>query len=61
VRAVHSLLGQGGHATLVKAPADWRQSPHVFKPDVPVALLQKVRAAFDPLRLFNRGRLHPDL
>ena len=61
MRAVHSLLRQGGHATLVKAPADWRQSDLVFSPDVPVALLQKVRAAFDPMRLFNRGRLHTDL
>ena len=61
VRAIQRYLGQGGHATLIRAPEDWRQSDRVFAPDVPVALLQKVRAAFDPQRLFNRGRLHSDL
>lgn len=61
VRAIHSSLSQGGHATLLRAPDAWRQGDGVFAPDVPIALLQKVRGAFDPQRLFNRGRLHPDL
>jgi glycolate oxidase FAD binding subunit len=61
VRAVHSYLGGQGHATLLRAPDEWRKGDRVFSPDVPVPLLQKVRAAFDPKMIFNRGRLHPDL
>ena len=61
VIAIHSYLGGQGHATLLRAPEDWRQGDRVFSPDVPVPLLRKVRAAFDPKMIFNRGRLHPDL
>lgn len=61
VRDVHSSLVEGGHATLLRGPADWRQGDHVFTPEVPLPVLQRVRAAFDPLRIFNRGRLHPEI
>jgi glycolate oxidase FAD binding subunit len=60
-RAVHHYLGGQGHATLLLAPDDWRSGAEVFTPDVPVALLRKIRLAFDPKMIFNRGRLHPDL
>lgn len=58
---IRAALTEGGHATLVRAPAEMRSDGAIFSPDVPVDLLRRVRAAFDPLRLFNRGRLHPEL
>lgn len=58
---IRAALTEGGHASLVRAPVNMRGDSHLFSPDVPVDLLRRVRAAFDPLRLFNRGRLHPDL
>jgi len=60
-RTVHRYLGGRGHATLLLAPDDWRRSGALFTPEVPIPLLQKIRAAFDPGFIFNRGRLHPDL
>jgi glycolate oxidase FAD binding subunit len=61
LHAIQSYLGGCGHATLLLAPDDDRRGAQVFSPDVPVPLLRKVRAAFDPKMIFNRGRLHPDL
>jgi glycolate oxidase FAD binding subunit len=61
VHAVRDYLGGRGHATLLLAPDDDRRSAHVFSPEVPIQLLRKIRAAFDPGFVFNRGRLHPDL
>lgn len=61
VRDIHSSLVEGGHATLLRAPAECRRGDHVFLPDVPLPVLQRVRAAFDPLRIFNRGRLHSEM
>jgi glycolate oxidase FAD binding subunit len=61
VQAIHSYLSGRGHATLLLAPDDDRRSAQVFSPEVPIQLLRKVRAAFDPGYLFNRGRLHPEL
>ncbi|MBI2256607.1 MAG: FAD-binding protein [Proteobacteria bacterium] len=61
VRAIHSYLKGHGHATLLLAPDDLRRAENVFAPEVPIALLRKIRAAFDPGLVFNRGRLHPDL
>jgi glycolate oxidase FAD binding subunit len=58
---IRAALTEGGHATLIRAPAEMRSDGSLFSPDVPVDLLRRVRAAFDPLRLFNRGRLHPEL
>jgi glycolate oxidase FAD binding subunit len=61
VSDVHSSLAEGGHATLLRAPKVLRQGDHVFMPEVPLPVLQRVRAAFDPLRIFNRGRLHSEM
>ena len=50
----------GGHATLFRAPD---KAPGAFAPLPPVAvrLRQELKATFDPRRIFNRGRLYPDL
>ena len=49
----------GGHAMLLKAPAERRAALGVYAPQPPAlaALSATVRAAFDPLGLFNPGRL----
>lgn len=49
----------GGHAMLLKAPAERRAALGVYAPQPPAlaALSSAVRAAFDPLGLFNPGRL----
>jgi glycolate oxidase FAD binding subunit len=51
----------GGHALLYRGP---RQPPQgCFQPLPPamLALHQRLKAVFDPYRICNRGRLHPDL
>jgi len=49
----------GGHAMLLKAPAARRAALGLYAPQTPAlaALTGAVRAAFDPLGLFNPGRL----
>jgi glycolate oxidase FAD binding subunit len=49
----------GGHAMLLRAPASRRAELGLFAPQAPAlaALTASVRAAFDPLSLFNPGRL----
>ncbi|WP_374384720.1 FAD-binding protein [Dongia sp.] len=59
--AIDGALNGRGHATLMLAPEACRRGTRVFTPEVPIPLLRKVRAAFDPQFVFNRGRLHPDL
>jgi len=55
----HEALRVGGHATLVRADAATRARVAVFTPQTPVLaqLTQAVKAAFDPLGLFNPGRM----
>ena len=55
-----ALAPLGGHATLVRAPAELRASIDVFAPLSPplAALTRRVKAAFDPDGLFNRGRMY---
>jgi glycolate oxidase FAD binding subunit len=57
IRAVAAEAG--GHAMLLRAPAARRAMLGVFAPQPPAlaALSASVRAAFDPLSLFNPGRL----
>jgi glycolate oxidase FAD binding subunit len=49
----------GGHATLLKAAAETRSRVDVFQPEPPAraALTKSVKAAFDPLGLFNPDRM----
>jgi glycolate oxidase FAD binding subunit len=49
----------GGHATLVRAPDDIRANVPVFPPQPePLArLAARVKESFDPMRLFNPGRM----
>jgi len=55
-----ALAPSGGHATLVRAPAALRAAVDVFQPQSAslMALTRRVKAAFDPQRLFNRGRMY---
>jgi glycolate oxidase FAD binding subunit len=58
LRAALSPLG--GHATLARAPDALRAAVDVFQPQPAalVALTRRVKAAFDPDGLFNRGRMY---
>jgi glycolate oxidase FAD binding subunit len=55
-----ALAPLGGHATLVRAPDAMRAAVDVFQTQPPplVALTQRVKAAFDPDGVFNRGRMY---
>ncbi|HWA42800.1 MAG TPA: FAD-binding protein [Hypericibacter adhaerens] len=50
---------QAGHATLIRAEASVRRAVPVFEPEAPAlaALGRRVKAAFDPLSILNRGRM----
>lgn len=49
----------GGHAALIRAPAEVRQNVEVFHPQAPgiAALSERVRNSFDPKIILNRGRM----
>jgi glycolate oxidase FAD binding subunit len=50
----------GGHATLFRGPVEVRATVPVFEPQ-PAALAglsRRVKSAFDPLRILNRGRMY---
>ena len=52
----------GGHATIFRAGRNFDRSAAVFTP-LPAPLMKihrGLKAAFDPARIFNRGRLYPD-
>jgi glycolate oxidase FAD binding subunit len=55
-----ALRGSGGHATLVRAPAELRAAVDVFQPPEPAlaALQAGVKASLDPHGLFNPGRMY---
>ena len=60
---VHTeAIALGGHATLYHAAADGPAIDDVFtRPAAPLmAIHQRLKATFDPARIFNRGRLYPD-
>ncbi len=60
--SIRAAIGPHGHATLVRAPAPLRARLPVFQPLAPplAALNARIRAAFDPAHILNRGRLVPE-
>jgi glycolate oxidase FAD binding subunit len=50
----------GGHATLVRAPAEVRSSVDVFEPQAEalMALTKGIKASFDPSGILNPGRMY---
>ncbi|MGD0189412.1 MAG: FAD-binding protein [Rhizomicrobium sp.] len=50
-----------GHATLLRAAAEWRCRVGAFQPEPAslAALTRSVKGAFDPLGIFNPGRMGP--
>jgi glycolate oxidase FAD binding subunit len=50
----------GGHATLVRAPAEIRSSVDVFEPqaDAIMALTKGIKTSFDPAGILNPGRMY---
>jgi glycolate oxidase FAD binding subunit len=63
--AIRSALADkgGGHATLIRGPKELRARIAVFHPEAPALarLSARVKDSFDPKRILNRGRMHPDL
>ena len=60
-RDIRGALGDtGGHATLIRAPAEVRSNTEVFHPQAAplAALSQRVKAQFDPTGLLNPGRMY---
>jgi glycolate oxidase FAD binding subunit len=53
----------GGHATLVRAPAEVRASVSVFQPADPAKamIVERVKDSFDPRRVLNPGRMYAGL
>lgn len=53
----------GGHAMLLRAPAELRASLEVMPPLQPglMALTRRVKEQFDPMHVLNPGRLYPEL
>jgi glycolate oxidase FAD binding subunit len=55
-----AAAAQGGHATLIRAPAEVRAAVDVFEP-LPEPLMRitrDIKAAFDPAGVLNPGRMH---
>jgi glycolate oxidase FAD binding subunit len=59
IRAEIARLGNG-HATLIRAPAEIRAAVDVFQPLAPAVqgLQARVKAALDPMGIFNYGRMY---
>jgi glycolate oxidase FAD binding subunit len=55
-----ALAPHGGHATLIRAPAELRGAVEVFQPQAePLARLSaRVKESFDPKRILNPGRMY---
>ena len=50
----------GGHATLVRAPAEVRSTVDVFEPqsEALMTLTRGIKASFDPAGILNPGRMY---
>ncbi|MBT3928211.1 MAG: 2-hydroxy-acid oxidase, partial [Rhodospirillaceae bacterium] len=60
--SVHAAVAaHGGHATLLRAPADVRAAVAVFMPQAPAvaALTKRLKESFDPVGVLNSGRMYP--
>ena len=57
---IRDAVGEHGHATLYRAPADLRAQIAVFQPQPPAlaALTRRVKDSFDPQRILNPGRMY---
>ncbi len=57
------VVGEDGHATLVRAPKAVRSAVPPFQPLSPAlrALTERVKRQFDPRGIFNPGRIHSGL
>ncbi len=58
---IRAALGaNGGHGTLIRAPAEIRAAVPVFQPQDPAlaALTTRVKDSFDPKRVLNPGRMY---
>ena len=55
-----ALARSGGHATLIRAPAETRTATEVFQPqDAGAAgLTKRIKESFDPRRILNHGRMY---
>ncbi len=55
-----ALAGTGGHATLIRAPAEIRAAADVFEPLPPAlrTVTEGIKTSLDPDRLFNPGRMY---
>ena len=63
-QTIRSVLAQsGGHATLMRAPAEVRRNVSVFQPQAAslAALSKRVKLQFDPKRVLNPGRMYADV
>lgn len=58
-----AVKASGGHATLIRAPAEIRAAVDVFEPldAVTRRITDGVKASFDPARILNPGRMHAGL
>jgi glycolate oxidase FAD binding subunit len=58
-RLRHVVRAAGGYATLIRADVETRGSIDVFEAEDPVRaqLTRAAKRAFDPLGLFNPGRM----
>lgn len=56
-----AAAAHGGHATLLRAPADIRAAVAVFQPQAPgvAALTARLKESFDPAGVLNSGRMYP--
>jgi len=61
LRAITARLG--GHATVMRASREARERGSVFEPETPARaeITRSVKAAFDPKRVLNPGRMFKDL